>query len=207
MKNWSFGKLIGVFAGSFVALILIAVVVIKAGSSPSASARRVAQTQAQTVQQPRMDVLSLELAKSREQTQAALQAQENSEKQLKIVRQESQQNTQLLLNQIKAMDTTLAGLEKRMQHYEQSRQHVEIVKPPRKSHLVAPAQGVASRAHSIPQSSGYKVQAVVGHRAWVKNGDSEDSIKAGDKLPPVQRELKVVAIDRDSGIVVTSPAR
>jgi hypothetical protein len=50
------------------------------------------------------------------------------------------------------------------------------------------------------------VQAVVVHRAWVKKGDSEDSIKAGDTLPPVQRELKVLSVDRDSGIVVTAPA-
>lgn len=45
MKNWSFGKLIGVFAGSFVALIVVAVVVIKASSSPVAKAKRTAQIQ------------------------------------------------------------------------------------------------------------------------------------------------------------------
>jgi len=206
MKNWSFGKLIGVFAGSFVALIVVAVVVIKATSSPAGKARRVAQAQAQSMQAPRMDVLSIELAKSREQAQAALQAQENSEKQLKIVRQESQRNTQLLLEQIKSLDDNLSGLKQRMDYYEQSRQRVEIVKPPRKQPAPAESQRYARSAHPIPQSTGYKVQAVVGHRAWVKNGDSEDSVKAGDPLPPVQRELKVLAVDRDSGIVVTSPA-
>lgn len=206
MKNWSFGKLIGVFAGSFLALIVLAVVVIKATSSPSAKARRTMQAQAQSVQQPRMDVLSIELAKSREQAQAALLAQENSEKQLKIVREESQRNTQLLLSQIKALDNNLSGLQQRMKFYEDSRQRVEVIKPPRRESAPAVAQGYAKRAHPIPQSTGYKVQAVVGHRAWVKNGDSEDSVKAGDPLPPVQRELKVLAVDRDSGIVVTSPA-
>lgn len=205
MKNWSFGKLIGVFAGSFVALIVVAVVVIKASSSPAAKAKRTAQAQAQSVQ-PRMDVLSIELAKSREQAQAALQAQENSEKQLKIVREESQRNTQLLLSQIKALDNNLSGLTQRMHDFEQSRQRVEIVKPPRREPAPVASQRYAKSAHPIPQSSGYKVQAVVGHRAWVKNGDSEDSIKAGDTLPPVQRELKVLSVDRDSGIVVTAPA-
>ncbi|AJA14226.1 type IV secretion protein DotF [Pseudomonas putida S12] len=206
MKNWSFGKLIGVFAGSFLALIVLAVVVIKATSSPAAKARRIPQSQAQLAQQPRMDVLSIELAKSREQAQAALQAQENSEKQLKIVREESQRNTQLLLSQIKALDNNLSGLQQRMQFYEDSRQRVEVIKPPRREPAPVVSQGYTRRAHPIPQSSGYKVQAVVGHRAWVKNGDSEDSVKAGDPLPPVQRELKVLAVDRDSGIVVTSPA-
>ena len=131
MKNWSFGKLIGVFAGSFLALIVLAVVVIKATSSPAAKAKRVTQSQAQMAQPARMDVLSIELAKSREQAQAALQAQENSEKQLKIVREESQRSTQLLLSQIKALDTTLSSLQQRMGAYENSRQHVEVIKPPR----------------------------------------------------------------------------
>ncbi len=206
MKNWSFGKLIGVFAGSFVALIVVAVVVIKASSSPVAKAKRTAQIQAQSAQQPRMDVLSIELAKSREQAQAALQAQENSEKQLKIVREESQRNTQLLLSQIKNLDNSMSQLAQRMNSYEQNRQRVELVTPPRRAPAPAASQGYARSAHPIPQSSGYKVQAVVGHRAWVKNGESEDSVKAGDTLPPVQRELKVLSVDRDSGIVVTSPA-
>ncbi|WDM58777.1 hypothetical protein K4A76_20425 [Pseudomonas sp. NEEL19] len=206
MKNWSFGKLIGVFAGSFLALIVLAVVVIKATSSPAAKAKRVTQSQAQMAQPARMDVLSIELAKSREQAQAALQAQENSEKQLKIVREESQRNTQLLLSQIKALDTTLSSLQQRMGAYENSRQHVEVIKPPRREPAPAAAQSYAKRAHPIPQSTGYKVQAVVGHRAWVKHGEGEDSVKAGDPLPPAQRELKVLAVDRDSGIVVTSPA-
>ncbi|PES05256.1 type IV secretion protein DotF, partial [Bacillus cereus] len=105
-----------------------AVVVIKATSSPAAKARRIPQSQAQLAQQPRMDVLSIELAKSREQAQAALQAQENSEKQLKIVREESQRNTQLLLSQIKALDNNLSGLQQRMQFYEDSRQRVEVIK-------------------------------------------------------------------------------
>lgn len=206
MKNWSFGKLLGVFAGSFVALIILAVVVMKMSASPATKAKRMAQAQAQAVQQPRMDVLSIELAKSKEQAQAALLAQQNSDKQLKIVRQESERNTQLLLSQIKQLDSTLAGLNQRMDYFEASRQRVEIVKPPRKAPVQNAAQGLAHNARSIPQSTGYKVQAVVGHRAWVKSGDREDSVKAGETLPPVQRELKVLAVDRDSGIVVTSPA-
>ncbi|MBC3479080.1 hypothetical protein HU761_23125 [Pseudomonas sp. SWRI59] len=205
MKNWSFGKLLGVFAGSFVALILIAVMVMKVSSSP-AKAKRMTPAQAQAAQQPRMDVLSIELAKSKEQAQAALEAQQNSEKQLKIVRQESQHNTQLLLNQIKQLDSTLSGLNQRMDYFEASRQRVDIVKPPRKAPVATPAQGLAKGGHAIPQSSGYKVQAIVGHRAWVKSGEREDSVKAGERLPPVQRELNVLAVDGNSGIVVTAPA-
>ena len=207
MKNWSFGKLMGVFAGSFLALIIVAVAVIKL-SAPSAKTKRVAQAQAQAAQQqPRMDVLSIELAKSREQAQAALQAQKNSDEQLRIVRQESQRNTQLLLERINKLDNTISGLDQRMGYYEASRQRVEVIKPPRKALAPTPAQGLARSGHAIPQSSGYKVQAVVGHRAWVKSGDAEYSVEAGDKLPPVRRELGVVAIDGDSGIVVATPIR
>ncbi|MBK4987458.1 MULTISPECIES: hypothetical protein [Pseudomonas] len=210
MKNWSFGKLIGVFAGSFVALILIAVIVLKSTSSPTAKAQRMAQVQTQQMQPARMDVLSIELAKSKEQAQAALVAQQNSEKQLNIVRQEAQRNTQLLLERIRQLDSSLEALGKRMNDFEASRQRVEIVKPPRKASAststAAQVQRSSGAVHALPQSSGYKVQAVVGHRAWVQNGDAEDSVKAGDKLPPAQRELKVLAIDSNSGIVVTSPA-
>lgn len=207
MKNWSFGKLVGVFLGVFLLVIAIAVAVIKATSSAPAR-RSSVPVQSQAIpQQPRMDVLSIELEKSKEDTRKALEGQQNAQQQLQIVRQESQRNTQILLAQLKQLENSVNSLDQRMDYFEASRQRVEIIKPPRKNPSPSQAQQLAESGKQLPASSGYKVQAVVGHRAWIKNGDHEDSVKPGDKLPPVQKELRVRAVDGDSGIVVTSPVR
>jgi len=207
MKNWSFGKLIAAFAGAFVVVIAVAVIAIKATSSAPARKSAVPVQSQAMPQQPRMDVLSIELEKSKEDTRKALEGQQNAQQQLQIVRQESQRNTQILLSRLKQLENTVNILEQRLNYFEASRQRVEIVKPPRKNPALSEAQHLAETGKQIPVSSGYKVQAVVGHRAWIKNGEQEESVKPGDKLPPAQKELRVRAVDGDSGIVVTSPGR
>lgn len=209
MKNWSFGKLMGVFAGSFVAIIVLAVVVMKMSASPVGKKVAVpnASFQQQQQQKSQVDVMSLQLDASKKQAQAALEAQKNSQTQLNIVRQEMQRNNQIMMSQFSQMNSKMDDMKQRMDFMEASRGRVEIIKPPRKDPQPSATTAMAKTGKHVPESSGYKVQATVGNRAWIKSGDREDSVAPGDKLPPVQKELRVKAIDNDSGIVITGPAR
>lgn len=206
MKNWTFGKLLGVFGGSFVVVIIIAIIVIKSTSGPTHGRTVTTRTPAQQQPQPQVDVLSLELQKSQDAAKAALAAQKSSEQQLVVVRQEMQRNNAILAAQFQQVNTTMLDLKNRMDFMEASRGRVEIIKPPRKTSSVAANDSSPKIAKRLPESSGYKVQATVGNRAWIKSGASEDSVAPGDKLPPVQKELRVKAVDNNSGIVITGPA-
>jgi len=206
MKNWSFGKLMGVFAGSFVGLIIIVIIVMKITSGPVKGRTVTTRTPAQQQAQPPVDVLALELAKSQQTAKDALAAQQNSSNQLAIVRQEMQNNNAIFMGQFQKMNATMSDLKNRIDFMEASRGRVEIIKPPRKTLHTPANDSVPKIAKRLPESSGYKVQATVGNRAWIKSGVSEDSVIPGDKLPPVQKELRVRAVDNNSGIVITGPA-
>lgn len=205
MKNWTFGKLLGVFGGCFLVVIVIAIVVIKATSGPTNGRTVTTRTPVQQQSQPQVDVLALELQKSQDAAKTALAAQQNSEQQLVVVRQEMQRNNAILMAQFQQVNATMLDLKNRMDFMEASRGRVEIIKPPRKAPNAVANDSTQKIAKRLPESSGYKVQATVGNRAWIKSGASEDSVVPGDKLPPVQKELRVKAVDNNSGIVITGP--
>lgn len=207
MKNWSFGKLIGVFAGSFLAIIIIAVIIMKATSSPVKRVPTPSTQFRQPQQKTQIDVLALQLESSQNDAKKALDAQVQSQQQVMIVRDEMRRNNQLMINQFAQMNAQLSEMKQRMDAMDANRNTVQIIKPPRKAPAPSANQTMVQNSKAVPESSGYKVQATVGNRAWIKSGDREDSVKPGDKLPPVQRDLRIKAIDNESGIVITGPAR
>lgn len=207
MKNWSFGKLIGVFAGSFLAIIIIAVIIMKATSSPVKRVPTPSTQFQQPQQKTQIDVLALQLESSQNDAKKALDAQVQSQQQVMIVRDEMRRNNQLMINQFAQMNAQLSEMKQRMDAMDANRNTVQIIKPPRKAPAPSANQTMVQNSKAVPESSGYKVQATVGNRAWIKSGDREDSVKPGDKLPPVQRDLRIKAIDNESGIVITGPAR
>jgi len=207
MKNWSFGKLIGVFAGSFLAIIIIAVVIMKASSSPVKRVPTPSTQFQQPEQKTQVDVLALQLETSQKDAKKALDAQVQSQQQVMIVRDEMRRNNQLMINQFAQMNAQLGEMKQRIDAMDASRNTVQIIKPPRKAPAPSANEAMVQNSKAVPESSGYKVQATVGNRAWIKSGDREDSVKPGDKLPPVQRDLRIKAIDNESGIVITGPAR
>lgn len=207
MKNWSFGKLIGVFAGCFLAIIIIAVVIMKASSSPVKRVPTPSTQFQQPEQKTQVDVLALQLETSQKDAKKALDAQVQSQQQVMIVRDEMRRNNQLMINQFAQMNAQLGEMKQRIDAMDASRNTVQIIKPPRKVPAPSATETMVQNSKAVPESSGYKVQATVGNRAWIKSGDREDSVKPGDKLPPVQRDLRIKAIDNESGIVITGPAR
>nr|WP_228857640.1 hypothetical protein [Pseudomonas syringae]QOQ33364.1 hypothetical protein [Pseudomonas syringae pv. actinidiae] len=207
MKNWSFGKLIGVFAGCFLLIIIIAVVIMKASSSPVKRVPTPSTQFQQPEQKTQVDVLALQLEASQKDAKKALDAQVQSQQQVMIVRDEMRRNNQLMINQFAQMNAQLNDMKQRVDSMDARRNTVEIIKPPRKVATPSANEIMAHNSKAVPESSGYKVQATVGNRAWIKSGDREDSVKPGEKLPPVQRDLRIKAIDNESGIVITGPAR
>lgn len=208
MKGWSFGKLMAVFGGAFFAIIIITVVVLKASSSPTG--KRVSTPNPalqQPQQQSQIDVMSLQLAASQKQAQEALQAQTNSQQQLAVVREEMRRNNQIMMTQFSQITAKQDEMKRRMDLMDAGRATVQIIKPPRKDPAKSPSQIAAANAKPIPESSGYKVQATVGNRAWIKAGDREESLKPGEKLPPVSKPLQIQSVDSSSGLVIMAPAR
>lgn len=207
MKNWSFGKLIGVFAGCFLLIIIIAVVIMKASSSPVKRVPTPSTQFQQPEQKTQVDVLALQLEASQKDAKKALDAQAQSQQQVMIVRDEMRRNNQLMINQFAQMNAQLNDMKQRVDSMDARRNTVEIIKPPRKVTTPSANEIMAQNSKAVPESSGYKVQATVGNRAWIKSGDREESVKPGEKLPPIQRDLRIKAIDNESGIVITGPAR
>ncbi|KPY55603.1 hypothetical protein [Pseudomonas amygdali] len=207
MKNWSFGKLIGVFAGCFLLIIIIAVVIMKASSSPVKRVPTPSTQFQQPEQKTQVDVLALQLEASQKDAKKALDAQVQSQQQVMIVRDEMRRNNQLMINQFAQMNAQLNDMKQRVDSMDARRNTVEIIKPPRKVATPSANEIMAHNSKAVPESSGYKVQATVGNRAWIKSGDREESVKPGEKLPPIQRDLRIKAIDNESGIVITGPAR
>lgn len=208
MKNWSFGKLLAVFCGSFLVIIVIAIVIMKMSASPTGKKVAYSNSSQQKPQQTsEMDVISLQLNASQKQAREALLAQENSQSQLVIVRQEMQRNNKIMLDQLAQMASKMNEITQRMDLIETSRGRVDIVKPPRRAPQASAAATMAKNGTHLPESSGYKVQATVGDRAWIRSGNKEFSVKPGDKMPATAKELRVNAVDNDSGLVITSPSR
>lgn len=205
MKNMSFGKLMAIFGGSLVVVIILAVVIIKATSGPKPGSTVVTQrhqTQFQT-QQP--DILAEQLRREQE---ASAAAREMSAQQAQAMQQALQQQNQAVMYRLDGIAIGLNALDQRITAIENSRRPtgVQVIKPERKPRT-SPVKQLEKGATPLPANSGYKVQATVGKRAWIAAGEHEDSVSVGETLPPVKKPLVVRAVDNESGIVITSATR
>lgn len=209
MKNMSFGKLMAIFGGSLVVVIILAVVIIKATSGPKPGSTVVTQrhqTQFQT-QQP--DILAEQLRREQEASAAAsAAAREMSAQQAQAMQQALQQQNQAVMYRLDGIAIGLNALDQRITAIENSRRPtgVQVIKPERKPPTF-PVKQLEKGATPLPANSGYKVQATVGKRAWIAAGEHEDSVSVGETLPPVKKPLVVRAVDNESGIVITSATR
>ncbi len=205
MKDMSFGKLMAIFGGSLVVVIILAVVVIKANSGPKPGTKVVTQRY-QTQDQPQgPDILAEQLRREQE---AAETAREMSAKQARAIEQAIQQQNQAVMQRLDGISTGMLALEQRVSAIENIRRptSVQIIKP-ENAPRAQPVKKLERGAAQLPANSGYKVQATVGKRAWIAAGEHEDSVTVGETLPPVQKPWVVRAVDNESGIVVTSAKR
>jgi len=205
MKNMSFGKLMAIFGGSLVVVIILAVVIIKATSGPKPGSTVVTQRHQTQFQPQQPDILAEQLR--REQVASAA-AREMSAQQSQAMQQALQQQNQAVMQRLDGIAIGLNALDQRVAAIENSRRPtgVQVIKPERKPRT-SPVKQLEKGATPLPANSGYKVQATVGKRAWIAAGEPEDSVSVGETLPPVKKPLVVRAVDNESGIVITSATR
>lgn len=205
MKNMSFGKLMAIFGGSLVVVIILAVVIIKATSGPKPGSTVVTQRHQTQFQPQQPDILAEQLRREQE---ASAAAREMSAQQAQAMQQALQQQNQAVMQRLDGIAIGLNALDQRVAAIENSRRPtgVEVIKPERKPRT-SPVKQLEKGATPLPANSGYKVQATVGKRAWIAAGEHEDSVSVGETLPPVKKPLVVRAVDNESGIVITSATR
>lgn len=205
MKNMSFGKLMAIFGGSLVVVIILAVVIIKATSGPKPGSTVVTQRHQTQFQPQQPDILAEQLRREQE---ASAAAREMSAQQAQAMQQALQQQNQAVMQRLDGIAIGLNALDQRVAAIENGRRPtgVEVIKPERKPRT-SPVKQLEKGATPLPANSGYKVQATVGKRAWIAAGEHEDSVSVGETLPPVKKPLVVRAVDNESGIVITSATR
>ena len=205
MKNMSFGKLMAIFGGSLVVVIILAVVIIKATSGPKLGSTVVTQRHQTQFQPQQPDILAEQLRREQE---ASAAAREMSAQQAQAMQQALQQQNQAVMQRLDGIAIGLNALDQRVAAIENSRRPtgVQVIKPERKPRT-SPVKQLEKGATPLPANSGYKVQATVGKRAWIAAGEHEDSVSVGETLPPVKKPLVVRAVDNESGIVITSATR
>ena len=205
MKNMSFGKLMAIFGGSLVVVIILAVVIIKATSGPKPGSKVVTKRN-QTEFQPQQPVILADQLRREQEASAA--AREMSAQQAQAMQQALQQQNQAVMQRLDGIAIGLNALDQRVAAIENSRRPtgVQVIKPERKPRT-SPVKQLEKGATPLPANSGYKVQATVGKRAWIAAGEHEDSVSVGETLPPVKKPLVVRAVDNESGIVITSATR
>lgn len=205
MKNMSFGKLMAIFGGSLVVIIILAVVIIKATSGPKLGSTVVTQRHQTQFQPQQPDILAEQLRREQE---ASAAAREMSAQQAQAMQQALQQQNQAVMQRLDGIAIGLNALDQRVAAIENSRRPtgVQVIKPERKPRT-SPVKQLEKGATPLPANSGYKVQATVGKRAWIAAGEHEDSVSVGETLPPVKKPLVVRAVDNESGTVITSATR
>lgn len=205
MKNMSFDKLMAIFGGSLVVVIILAVVIIKATSGPKPGSTVVTQRHQTQFQPQQPDILAEQLRREQE---ASAAAREMSAQQAQAMQQALQQQNQAVMQRLDGIAIGLNALDQRVAAIENSRRptSVQVIKPERKPRT-SPVKQLEKGATPLPANSGYKVQATVGKRAWIAAGEHEDSVSVGETLPPVKKPQVVRAVDNESGIVITSATR
>lgn len=208
MKNMSFGKLLAIFGGSLVTIMIIAIIVIKVTSAPKVGTVVRQRNPQQQFQQQQPDILAEQLRREQEAADTARASLQKAQATQQAMQQAMQQQTQILVQRLDGMASSISMLEQRIASIENSRRptSVEIVRPERKPRNDQGKQ-LEKRAEPLPANADYRVIATVSKRAWVAAGENEDSVTEGDALPPVIKPPVVQAINKDAGTVITSAPR
>lgn len=231
MKNMSFGKLMGIFGGFLVVILIGAVAFMKMSQTngrPSVVTKTYAPAQTQTAPN---DPAALGQQAIQAPTQAALPQQQTM-----TVASESNPTAQAtpglgtqavypegaqqdMPRRLASIDSQLASIQSRLAAVEAKREPAQVstssghttstraarrVNHAQSSSKAAAASKRTSEPRRLsPQPQEVKALAVVGNRAWVRGADgAEDSVTAGDPLPTPRP--RVHSVDATNGVVIMS---
>lgn len=205
-KGMSFGMMLGLFAGFFVLIVVIAVIWMLSTQpkKEQVTSRKVELRPAQQQQQSPNALLEMELAKAQREAELASNEKKAVEAQIQDIRQEYTRTNDILIQELKRGNERMAAMEQRLYLLSRPQRKVEVVKPPRKPREPTQAQKLAAAGKPLPEAAGYKVQAAVGDRAWVRTGNNEESVRPGDRILEASKQplKEVIAVDSSSGVVI-----
>ncbi len=195
MKNWSFGKLVGVFGGGFFGFIAVSLFAIKLISSENATQdapQPRANRQAASIPAERhasatpeqagsIDIVSVQL----ESTQKALrEAQESAQALEQKLAQALSDRDSDIATQFQGLRNDVQTLNKRLVALEQIQLRgtdVQIVRPSSTEPGTVERPATVDATYTPPK--GFVLRATMGERVWLYDGAKEISVLKGQEPP------------------------
>ncbi len=209
LKKMSFGQLAALGGGLFVVVMIIAGFVISASSKPPPKvvSKRPVQFEA-SANDLEMEQLRSEIKQLRERVESNAQASQAAFAQTAAAIDQQGKN-------IGTLDSNIQVTASRVSNLERARigSRVNVVKPedqaarPSRAERIAAAERKSGGTKPLALSSDgdYKALATVGNRAWIRNGDEEYSVTAGESIPMTgQLVVKKVAPNGQVSVAVES---
>ncbi|MDB6010857.1 MAG: Type secretion protein DotF [Gammaproteobacteria bacterium] len=217
MKNLSLKKLLGLFGGFLAVVLLIAVIIVRAGREGGAQPRATKVYHHELTAAPTPDPLPPTVAatgyRSGPTSLTAAPADARSVLTDELTRAATGNTPPPalvascapavdLMPRLGALDGRLEGLAARVGVLEASAAVTAALQREREAVAVrSPTAARPVRAKALTTLPGYKAMAVVGERAWVRMPDgTEDSATTGEALA----RPRVRSVSHDTGIIITS---
>lgn len=197
LKKMSFGQLAGLGVAAFVVVMIIAGFVISATSKPPQNvvSKRAPVQFDVSASDVEMEQLRAEIKRLRDRVETNAQSSQAAFAQTASAIDQQAKNIGVLDSNIQVTASRVTNLEKA-----RIGARVSVVKPedqaarPSRAERLAAAERKSSgtKPMALSNDGDYKALAAVGNRAWVRSGDEEYSVTAGEAIPiPTSGQLVV----------------
>lgn len=215
MKNMSFGKMVGIFAGFLILIVIVAVVILKMNQKNAPSKQLTTKTyKHRDEQQDGAEAPTSAQAAPPIASPATTQGATPSTNQMLGLTPPQQPqvaatNTPVDVGQRLAnIDASLSSLDARVSALEGNKRATDTAKAPgrksnsqRTAHVAIKKPASEDKEKSLSEMPGYKSMAVVSNRAWVSAPDgTEDSVTKGEPIP----RARVRSMNTENGVVITT---
>lgn len=194
-KGLTFGTIVGIFGGGMLIVIILSVVAIKMSGSGQKTTVSKKITQQPVLSVPQNIVNKDEF----EEMQSTIKSQSS-----KLERSLQTQNLALASKMDEIINRN-NQLEQRVSKLESTKSipsQVRIIKEKSKSQPIE--DGGRDKKYRSVVISDYEVTATIGNRAFIKNGNKEDSVTKGDIIKKNDKVNVVNHVDNKRGVVVTT---
>lgn len=200
----SFEKLLAIFGGSFVVIIILTVIIMSLASGSKPNAKVVSQRHEQPFEpRPQEDIFAEQLRREKDASIRELaEQQSDAMKQVRAMQENQQRQNEAMMQRIEGMSSAMNAVEGRISTIEINRlaaKSVQIIKPERKTR--SPQQ--ESDAAPLQINPEHKLLSIVGKRAWIDTGEGEYSIAAGEN-PPLPSDVTITHAADNAPTAITS---
>lgn len=204
MKNMSFGKMLALFGGFVLLLVICAVVIIKmtakAPQAPQVTTKKYTAPPraARDTTAPSPEAAGVQASAAAAPANQLLAMPPGPGAAKPVVLADVKPHLSSLDASVGELNVRVAALENRQLAAAAPRAAAPRPAAPRVRSAAVQQKPAAAPTTPLP---GYKALAVVGNRAWVSMPDgAEDSVSAGEPVP----RARVRSLDKDTGMVITT---